>query len=170
MAVSEAILPQVPKNATRYGTTFGGTFRMEPRNMASKSPASSQNPMAMVMVMTRPKGANPVKFLTRLDNNQVTPSLLNKFWDTTALLVAGLIRLNPVLVIIAPIIATIINNTTNSIAGGGSLLQTVSIVFKKRSTQVTDLASFFAAISLSSFYKINFILHAADKYCNIAKT
>ena len=79
MAVSDAMFPQVPRKAIRYGTTPGGTFFRDRLSMATSRPDSSQNPMAMVMVITRPRGANPVKFLTRLVKSHWTPALENRF-------------------------------------------------------------------------------------------
>lgn len=81
MAVSEAMLPTVPRKAMRNGTILGGTFFILRRSMATSMPDSSQKPMAIVMVMTSPKGAKPVKFLTMLVKSHWTPSLVKRFWE-----------------------------------------------------------------------------------------
>ena len=69
MAVSEAMLPTVPRNAITKGTRAGGTFLMHLLSMARSKPDSSHMPMASVMVMTSPRGAKPVKFLTMLSRS-----------------------------------------------------------------------------------------------------
>lgn len=85
MAVSDAMFPQTPRKATIKGTREGGTFFMLRRSSAESMPDSSQKPMARVMVITRPKGANPVKFFTIVVRSHWMPSLVKKFWDATSL-------------------------------------------------------------------------------------
>ena len=68
-------------------------------------PDSSQRPMPRVMVITRPRGANPVKFFTILSRNQWRPSVVNRLADVTASPDAGLVSVSPVMVKIAPITA-----------------------------------------------------------------
>ena len=89
-------------------------------------PDSSHIPMASVMVITRPRGAKPVKFLTMLVRNHIRPSEEIGFSTLTISLVAGFRAETPIRLSTALSTETITNRYTNMIAGGGSLLQTRS--------------------------------------------
>ena len=80
--------------------------------------------MAMVIVMTRPKGAKPVKFFTIFVRSHWIPALLKKFWAVTIWWVAGFSRCTPISVKRAPNRAVRTKSRQKRIAGGGSLLQT----------------------------------------------
>ena len=109
----------------------------------------------MVMVSTRPRGAKPVKFFTILSRNQRRPSFEKKFFDMTISPVAGLVRLVPRKVKIVPRMATIKNRNTNSMVGGGSLLQTVSTPSMKRASNgfFSTVFSFMAFPPLVNIWK-----------------
>ena len=92
------------------------------------------------MVITRPKGANPVKFFTRVVSSHWMPAVVKKFWEVTILWEAGFSRAKPAWVQMAPTTAVITNRMQNRMAGGGSLLQTRSTVFRKRSNRLFFVA------------------------------
>ena len=66
-------------------------------------------PMARVMVMTRPKGAKPVKFLSMFSRNQIKPALEMGFWMATTSSVEGLTAETPARLRRALITATMTN-------------------------------------------------------------
>lgn len=64
IAASEAMLPSIPAKTTAYVTSDFGAFKIVVFMNVSNSPAFWAKPIPSIIVITSPKGANPVKLLS----------------------------------------------------------------------------------------------------------